>query len=197
MDPLIDPRCLVDLEAVAIDGADGVCRAPRLGAGRGLGMEALVVMSVAVLALAWFVRERASLRARRSALVLTLVLAAVPGGYAVFAVRSDRPIAAATAARRIARLHDDVRAFAAEKGCAWPRTESCIACVPTAQLALVGLECAGDATTAPIDLFSDALAASCGEVDGALRCGTVDVDMEIEGGVPMRVDPFAESHGRP
>jgi hypothetical protein len=197
MDPLIDPRCLVDLEAVTIDGAEGVCRAPRLGAGRGLGVEALVMMVVALLAVGWFVRERSSLRARRVALVLTLALAAVPGAYALFAVRADRPAMVASGGRRIARLHDAVRAFASENGCAWLRTESCVACVPTAQLALVGLGCGGETTEAPIDLFSDALAASCGEVDGALRCGTVDDDFEIEGGVPMRVDPFATPEGPP
>jgi hypothetical protein len=190
MDPVIDPRCLVDLEAVAIDGADGVCRAPRLGAHHGLGPEALVVLVVAVLALGWFVRERASLRARRAALVLTLLLAAIPGAYAVLVVRADRPAAIDADARRIARLHDGVRAYAAGHGCAWLRTESCTACVATAELALVGHTCGNDDDAAPIDLFTDALTVGCSEVEGALRCGTVDDDTEIEGGVPMRIDPF-------
>lgn len=197
MDPLIDPRCLVDAEAVAIDGADGVCRAPRLGAGRGLGPEALFVLAIALLALAWFVRERAPLAARRGALVLTLLLAAVPGGYAVLGVRADRPSAAPGIARKVTRLHDDVRAFASERGCAWLRTRSCIACVETAELALVGHACSGETTQAPIDLFSDALQVGCAEVDGALRCGTVDDDAEIEGGVPMLEDPFADDPGPP
>lgn len=195
MDPLIDPRCLVDLEAVMIDGADGVCRAPRLGAGGGLGIETVIVMVVALLAVGWFVRERASLDARRAALVITLALAAVPGGHAIFAVRADRPTVLASSARRIARLHDGVRAFGGESHCAWLRTESCVACVPAAELALVGLECAGGETGDPIDLFSDALDLSCGEVEGALRCGTVDDDHRIEGGVPMRIDPFADGPG--
>ncbi len=191
MDPLIDPRCLVDAEAVMVDGADGVCRAPRLGAGRGVGMEGLVGLAVAVLALSWFVRTRVSLRARRVALVLTLALAALPGAYAVLFVRADRPSAADRAARQVVRLHDGVRAFAVERGCAWLRTESCTACVATAELALVGLTCEGETTQAPIDLFTDALAVGCAEVDGALRCGTVDDDARIEGGVPMVDDPFA------
>jgi hypothetical protein len=192
VDPLLDPRCLVDTEAVALDGADGVCRAPRLGAGRGLGPETLLVLVVGLLSLAWFLRERAALPARRIALVLTLVVGAIPGTYAVLTVRADRPGRVDASARALTRLHDQIRAFATARPCAWVRTESCVACVATAQLALVGHTCTGETTEAPIDLFSDALDVGCAEVDGALRCGTVDDDAAIEGGVPMLDDPFAE-----
>ena len=190
MDPLIDPRCLVDTESIAIDGADGVCRAPRLGAARGLGVEALLVLSVAVLAFAWFARP-APARATRFALALTLLLGVLPGAYAVLAVRADRPTAVWTSARHITRLHDAVRAYAAREGCGWIRTASCLACVETAELALVGLTCPSDTSAHPIDLFSDALESGCAEADGSLRCGTVDDDHAIEGGVPMTRDPFA------
>lgn len=196
MDPLLDPRCLVDVEAVAIDGADGVCRAPRLEAGSGLGGEAMVGLAVAVLALGWFVRERAPLRARRTALVLTLLLAALPGAHAVLVVRADRPSAIVTATNRITRLHDAIRELAIAHDCAWVRTTRCHACLGTAELALVGHACGAESTEAPIDLFSDALAVGCSEEDGSLRCGTVDDDTQIEGGVPMRVDPFATEGGR-
>jgi hypothetical protein len=185
MDPLIDPRCLVTTEAVVVDGANGICRDSRLRS-HVSGAAAAVALVALVAGLAWFSRERVSLTLRRAALVLTLAIASIPGLYAVLAVRADRPAEVDRSARRIARTEDEIRAFAAAHRCAWIRTQSGSAAVPIARLAITGYgpSAPGCETPAPIDLFADALEGGCTDVDGTLRCGTVDDDTQLDDAAP-------------
>lgn len=174
MDPILDPRCLMTTEAVIVDGANGVCHAPRLEARQPPGAEALFALAMTIGAISWFVRERVPLRLRRMLLLATLVAASLPGFWAILAVRADAPRTIDRSARRVTRTHDEVRAFAEAHGCAWIRTESSVAAEPVTRLALTGHRCADPA---PIDLFADALESGCVESDdGALACGTIDDD---------------------
>lgn len=164
-------------EAIVVDGANGVCHEPRLEARQPPGAASLFAALFVVGALSWFARDRLPVQLRRGLLVLALAVAAVPGVWAIFAVRADAPGQSARSARRIARTHDEIAAFARAHECAWVRTESSIAALPVARLALIGQRCA---SPAPIDLFADALESGCTEnEDGSLSCGTVDDDSRL------------------
>lgn len=185
MDPLIDPRCLVTTEAIVVDGANGICRDARLRS-HVSGAAAAIVVVALVAAMAWFTRERVAISLRRAALVLTMFLAALPGLYSVLAVRADRPAEVDRSARRIARTEEEIRDFAVAHRCAWIRTQSASAALPIARLAITGhgASVAGCEEPAPIDLFADALEGGCTEVEGALRCGTVDDDTQLDQAAP-------------
>ncbi|MFO0686463.1 MAG: hypothetical protein U0234_30645 [Sandaracinus sp.] len=177
MDPILDPRCLMTTEALVVDGANGVCHEPRLEARRPPGAASLFALFFVVGALSWFARDRMPVGLRRGLLVLALAVAALPGFWALLSVRADAPSLSARSARRLARTHDEIAAFATEHECAWVRTEGSIAALPVARFALVGHRCAHPA---PIDLFADALESGCTEAeDGSLACGTVDDDSRL------------------
>lgn len=177
MDPILDPRCLMTTEAVIVDGANGVCHEPRLQARQAPGAAAVFALAMTLGATSWFARTRVPLGLRRALLLASLVLASLPGLWAILAVRADAPATVDRSARRIARTHDEVRAFAQARGCAWIRTESAAAAEPITRLATVDLRCADPA---PIDLFADALESGCVETgEGALACGTVDDDTAL------------------
>ncbi len=164
-------------EAIVVDGANGVCHEPRLEARRPPGAASLFAALFVVGALSWFSRDRLPLRLRRTLLLSALAIAALPGYWAIFAVRADAPAVSARSARRIQRTHDEIATFARAHGCAWVRTEGSIGALPVARLALVGARCADPA---PIDLFADALESGCVETDeGSLACGTVDDDSRL------------------
>lgn len=177
MDPILDPRCLMTTESLVVDGANGVCHEPRLEARRPPGAASLLALAMMIGAMSWFLRTRVPLRLRRALLVGTLAFAAVPGLWAILAVRADAPRTIDRSARRITRTHDEVRAFATAHGCAWIRTESSIAAEPITRLALVDRRCADPAA---IDLFADTLESGCVErADGSLACGTIDDDTRL------------------
>jgi hypothetical protein len=177
VDPILDPRCLMTTESVVVDGANGVCHEPRLDARRPPGMTAFFALAMMLGAMSWFVRTRVPLRLRRTLLLATLAFAALPGFWAILAVRADAPRSIDRSARRITRTHDEVRAFARAHGCAWIRTDSSLAAEPITRLALTGIRCTDPR---PIDLFADALESGCTEnAEGALQCGTVDDDTRL------------------
>jgi hypothetical protein len=176
MDPLHDPRCLVTTEALFLDGANGVCGTPRQSAGEGPPALALLTF-ILVLAVAITVRTRSRLLARRTIVMATvaLALAALPGLWAILALRADRPTDVATSASRVARAHHAVHAFAREHRGAVLRTQTEISIVPIARLALIGVSHGGVATSAPpaaIDLFDDTLEDGCRVLGDSLVCGT-------------------------
>jgi hypothetical protein len=173
VDPLHDPRCLVTAEALFLDGANGVCGTPRQGAGQSAPL-ASSLLFVVVFAVALTLRLRTSAGgARRMRLhvlgAAALVLAALPGLWAIATERADGPAAASTTAFGVRRAHDQVHAFATAHGGATLRTETEISIVPIARLALAGVT--GDGT-APVDLFDDTLEDGCREIEGTLTCGT-------------------------
>jgi hypothetical protein len=177
VDPILDPRCLMTTESLVVDGANGVCHEPRLEARHPPGAASAFALAMTIGAISWFVRDRVPLRLRRSLLLLTLVVAALPGAWAILAVRADAPRTIDRSARRLTRTHDEVRAFTEAHGCAWIRTESSVAAEPVARLAMAGHRCTDPA---PIDLFADALESGCVErADGSLACGTVDDDSAL------------------
>lgn len=177
MDPILDPRCLMTTESLVVDGANGVCHEPRLDARQPPGMASLVALAMAIGAISWFVREKVSLRLRRGLLFATLAVAALPGFWAILTVRADAPRAIDRSARRLTRMHDEIRAFARTHECAWIRTESSVAAEPIARLAMAGLRCDDPAA---IDLFADALEMGCTEqANGSLSCGTIDDDSRL------------------
>ncbi len=169
MDPLVDPRCLVTAEALLVDGANGVCGAPRHHAGEAPPLPASSLF-VVVFVVALAVRLRRPLMARPGALLAgALVVGALPGLIAVVAVRADRPFAVGATADRVVHVHDEVTAFARAHGGAFLRTEAELAVVPIARLALARMP---ENRDAPIDLFEGSLDEGCEEIDGALTCGT-------------------------
>jgi hypothetical protein len=177
MDPILDPRCLMTTESLVVDGANGVCHEPRLDARQPPGATALFALAMTIGAISWFVRAQISLRLRRALLLGTLALAALPGAWAILAVRADAPRSVDRSARRLTRTHDEVRAFAHAHQCAWIRTESSVAAEPITRLAMAGQRCADPA---PIDLFADALESGCVETEeGSLACGTIDDDSRL------------------
>jgi len=195
MDPILDPRCLMTTESLVVDGANGVCHEPRLDARQPPGAAALFALAMMIGAISWFLRAHVSLTLRRALLLGTLGLAALPGYWAIFAVRADAPRSVDRSARRLTRTHDEVRAFARAHGCAWIRTESSLAAEPITRLAMAGLRCSDPA---PIDLFADALESGCIETDdGALACGTIDDDSRLpEQSLPPPLPLVpARSHG--
>jgi hypothetical protein len=169
VDPLVDPRCLTTTEAVVVDGTNGVCHGTRMDAGQPLDAGALGVVLLALVSLSWFVGRGAS-RPRAIAFVATLVLAALPGATSLLFVRADRPRNVRRAGREVAAVHDAVRAFATEHGCAEVVLDDCAACAPIVRLALVDRRC--DAP-APIELRADSIESGCAEEDGRLVCGIV------------------------
>lgn len=161
-------------ESLVVDGANGVCHEPRLDAGQLPGAGALFALAMTFGAMSWFVRQNQPVRLRRTLLFATLMIASLPGFWAIFTVRADAPRTIDRSARRITRTHDEVRAFTEAHGCAWIRTESSVAAEPITRLAIAGFRCADPAA---IDLFADTFESGCVEAaDGSLACGTVDDD---------------------
>jgi hypothetical protein len=174
MDPLHDPRCLVTTEALFLDGANGVCGASRHGAGEAPpALPLLLFCGVLAIAIGARLRTRSGsgpLSPRSlAAAAVCLVLGALPGLFAIVALRADRPTAVATSAFRVARAHDEVHAFAVAHHGAVLRTETEISIVPVARLALAGVP---SSPAAPIDLFDDTLEDGCTERGDVLTCGT-------------------------
>ncbi len=171
MDPLLDPRCLETTDAVVVDGANGICHGNRMNAGEPLGVGPLGVLLLALVSLAWLTGRGGLARARHAALAATLVLGALPGAMSLVFVRADRPRNVRRAGREVAALHDAVRAFAEEHGCAEVVESECTACAAIVRLALVDLRCEAPA---PIELRGDAIVSGCAEEEGRLVCGVLD-----------------------
>ncbi|MBX7194579.1 MAG: hypothetical protein K1X94_21160 [Sandaracinaceae bacterium] len=166
-DPLQDPRCLVTTEALVVDGANGVCRDARVGDASVLRAASWIVG--AALVVAWWRAERLPRRRRVAVVVALATMAALPGWYALLAVRADSPSHVAESARDVHRLHDGLRDFARRHGCAEVTVDACTGCAPIARLALSDLICA---TPASIELHEDALEVGCLEHEARLVCGT-------------------------
>jgi hypothetical protein len=140
--------CLPDQSALLVDGANGVCDAPRhLGdvTWTTTALEGLAGIVVGALVL--------TLAARRPGLALALALAllvgaAVPGLHTLLAERPSR----ATLASSVSGLHDRVREHARSTGPV--EAGACLACGPIVRLATVDLsEREGPVwTLAPSDL---------------------------------------------
>lgn len=176
MDPLVDPRCLPTTEAVVVDGMNGVCHGTRMSAGEPLDAGVLGVVLLALVSLAWFVGPRRSSRPRSIAFVATLVLAALPGATSILFVRADRPRNVRRAGREIAAVHDSIRSYATEHGCAEVVATECTACDPIVRLALVDRECEAPA---PVELRADSIESGCAEEDGRLTCGVIPLAPEL------------------
>ena len=166
-DPIHDPRCLVTSEALFVDGANGVCHDPRVGDPSPWRAVGLVVATALVIA--WLSRARLPSR-RRAAWLLALALgAALPGWLALLVVRADGPMQISASAAETRRLHDTLRDFAREHGCAEVRLDHCLTCAPIARLALSGLTCDHPAS---IELHEDAASGACAVEDDTLICGS-------------------------
>ena len=161
---LTDPRCVASVDALVLDGANGVCRDARLGprdevAWRGGALALAVLIALAIL-----------VRARHARVVIAgLALAlALPGLVAMATERADRPAQVTRSAAQIAALHGSLRAFATRNGCARVSVARCLTCEPIARLALTGLSCDGGAA---IELREGALERGCEERGATLVCG--------------------------
>jgi hypothetical protein len=166
--PLDDPGCLATSDALVIDGANGVCRDPRLGqtsAGLASGVALVLASLVAALALT---RARLDPRVRARAALCLAALACLPGWYTIATTRADAPQHLERTASEISALHDALRTFARRRGCAQVRENACVACEPIARLALTGLHCD---RPAEVRLHEGALGGRCEERAGALVCG--------------------------
>lgn len=144
----LDPRCLVTTEAVVIDGANGVCGARRT---ERFDVHArsplfLALLIVTLLSLVWRTGLKLPVgalprcwRARLRLVVLSgLLLAGVPGTYAVCAVRGDRPAARASMAAIVQRALETLERRRRDTGCLGEPVGSCVACVPLVRLSTVG-----------------------------------------------------------
>jgi hypothetical protein len=186
----IDARCLVTTESLVIDGANAVCRFPRVGSHReaAVGVAWHLVIALA-LVLVIAVGRRALRRWLGSVLVIAIAASAVPGTYALLAVRADAPWRQAQTAREIGALLEAMDGFVTRhRGCVVLRSE-CPACRP------IGLFVAGarlwdwhppDAVAtvpfpgdracssrdARIALGADGLERPCQRTDSALICGS-------------------------
>lgn len=159
--------CITSTEAMVIDGANGVCRGVRTNAGGPLGTEVALSLLL-VLVAAWALRARLETAPRRWALGVLVGALAVPGLHALFFLRADRPATIYEHAAHIRALHDAVRSYAAERGCAVVVRDECVACRPIALLALIDRECSDPA---PVELHEDALEAGCEVSSTRLVCG--------------------------
>jgi len=159
--------CITSTEALVIDGANGVCRDVRADAGAPLGLEVwltLVLVAVAAVVL----RARTAVARRRWIIALMLGAAAIPGTHALLVLRADRPTTIYAHAARIVALHDAVRSYATEHGCAEVVRDACLACRPIALLALVDRRCSDPM---PIEFHADALESGCEARGARLVCG--------------------------
>jgi len=160
---LTDPRCVATVDALVLDGANGVCRDARLGARDESAWRAGALALAVLVALAILVAPR------KRALVVGLAFAlALPGFVAMTTLRADRPTEVARSAASIAALHGAIRAFAVRHGCARVTLSECVGCEPIARLALAGLACERPAA---IELHEGTLERGCEERDAALVCG--------------------------
>ncbi|UJR82714.1 hypothetical protein [Sandaracinus amylolyticus] len=166
--PVLDAICLDSPEALLLDGANGVCGEARAGAGRAEWLHVGATLVAAVAIAAWLSSRRVPSAIRAPGIVLVALVAAFPGIWALIALRADRPSALRDTARDTIVLHDRMRTFAVDHGCAEARWASCDACMPAARLALAGLQCDAPAT---IVLGEGALDAHCEERGRSLVCG--------------------------
>jgi hypothetical protein len=160
--------CIATTADLVIDGANGVCADARDAAGTPLTLaEVAPFVGLALLAAAilWL---RAHKRVPIAALGLMLGAAALPGAYAALFWRADRPAAVVASLAPVDALHDAIRDFATEHGCAELVRSECLACEPIARLALVDRRCD---RPAPIELYGDALEVGCQSDGVRLRCG--------------------------
>ncbi|AKF04679.1 hypothetical protein [Sandaracinus amylolyticus] len=164
----LDETCLDTPAALLLDGANGACGEARLGAGTGHVAHVALVLVVAIGIAAWLVTRRVSSAARRAGVVAIALIGAMPGAYALLALRGDRPTSVRDTARASTALHDRMRAFALRHGCAHVEDDACDECLPAVRLALAGLRCDAPAT---IVLRAGALDARCEEQGDRLVCG--------------------------
>lgn len=101
----MEPSTLTTAEAIVIDGANGVTRAPREHFPQ-LGLSVALAVAAVVIGL-FLVRRRA-----RGALLVVLALAAVPGLVQVLALRADAPVSRVELGRTIATTLADLQQHA-------------------------------------------------------------------------------------
>ena len=187
---LSDARCLVTTESLIIDGANAVCRFPRVGSHREAASGVAWHLVVALALVLIIAVRRRELR-RRLAVVLIVAIAgsAIPGTYALLAVRADAPLRQAQTAREIDTLLGAMDEFVARhRGCVVLHSH-CLACRPIglfvsrarlwdwhpvtadASVPLPGdHECSSH--EAHIVLGVDSLERPCRRTDTALTCGS-------------------------
>lgn len=187
---LSDARCLVTTESLIIDGANAVCRFPRVGSHREAAGGLAWYLAVALALLLVVAVRRRKLR-RRLAVVLIVWVAgsAIPGTYALLAVRADAPLRQAQTAREIGVLLGAMDEFVTRhRGCV-VLLSHCLACRPIGLFVSRarfwdGHPVAADASVpfpgdhgcssheAQIVLGVDSLERPCRRTDTALTCGS-------------------------
>lgn len=106
MDPLRDRSCLMSLDAVVVDGANGVCHAPRFFATASPWIAIVIALCELGLALAWLSAIRRGRRALATGIAALVLASLVPGWVALLTVRADRPTALVSAVRTVASVHE-------------------------------------------------------------------------------------------
>jgi hypothetical protein len=170
-DPLTEPRCLETATTVLVDGANGVCHAPRPGAPP---CDRLLLGAEIALALAVVIVAPWPLPRRRLALAFVAAVAAaatLPGLSAIATTRADAPLNAVATVAPMRSLAASLDRFArAHPRCVRVVRNDCIACEPIVRFALpVRGHCTG--AWGLVTLGPDALEARCAVSRDALVCG--------------------------
>jgi len=187
---LTDPRCLVTTETLIIDGANAVCRFPRIGAHREAlpGIAWQVAIALALLLIVAVRRQRVRRRLVTAVLIGALG-SAIPGTYALLALRADGPLRQAQTGREITDLLVTVDEFVARKDECVVLDSQCFACraillfVSRARIWDEGAVGSGARVPFPgirvcrgpsglITLGADSLERSCRASDDSLVCGS-------------------------
>ncbi len=161
------PDCPSTVEVLVLDGANGICSEARSGAGTG-GLAHVGLLCAASVVVGLLVAGARAPRLRALLLVIAASLASLPGLYALAVERADSPAHTLATARSTRALHDRIRAFATQRGCAVLEDRSCQSCFPIRHFALSGLRCDHRGR---LELLPGSVGEACVEDGDTLRCG--------------------------